>query len=258
MAVREFDGIDDTIVHAVDVLSSMTFGATAAIFKPVTTTASVWIGTLHTSGNAIRALNLGYNTSSGIDRCLMHAGSDSNSATDSFVNGNWTLAVVRKATGTAAPRFSVYDFGGATWVHSDGSVSLADWTATGAGGLIRTDVEAAFELLAGRLAVRAMWSNEVHWTADASGDAAIEAAGLEVALSNWVDEAPAALWVFNQASVATAVDDLINNCDQTSLTGTTVVTGDDPPGFSFDLGGGPPVLEEGPQQVIRRSNLRLG
>jgi len=231
MAVREFDGTDDTIVHAIDALSGMTFGTTAAIFKPAATTGDVWVAAIHTSGNSVRAVNLGYNTDVGANRVRYEG---ANSPNSSIAAGTWFLVVARKATGTVTPRFSIYNFTGDTWTHDDGSTTVANWTSGGAGGFIRTDVETAFEFFEGRLAVRAMWTNDIHWSADATGDSQIEAAGLEVDLQSWFDESPTALWAFNQDPLS-AVDDLIANCDQTSVVGTTVVTGDDPPGFTFDL-----------------------
>lgn len=232
MAVREFNGSTDTIHWAIDALSGMTFGTAAAIIKPVTTANAVHISAIHNSGGTFQATVLGYSTSGAVDRAFMFSGGFANSNNDSLNEGPWYLVVVRKATGSATPRFSIYNFTGATWAHQNGSTALGDWTSGGASGTIRTEVEGV-ERFHGRIATSALWSNEVHWSADTTGDAQIEAAGLEDSLQSWINEAPDALWAFNQASTSIAVDDLIANCDQTSLTGTTVIEGDDPPGFSF-------------------------
>lgn len=248
MAVREFNGSTDAIQWAIDALSGMTFGTAAAIIKPVTTSNAVHISAIHNSGGTFQATVLGYNTSGAVDRAFMFSGGFANSNNDALNEGPWYLVVVRKATGSATPRFSIYNFTGATWAHQAGSTALADWTSGGASGTIRTEVEGV-ERFHGRIATSALWSNEVHWTADASGDTAVEAAGLEDALASWVTEAPDALWAFNQASVATPVNDLIGNSDQTSISGTTVVNGDDPPGFDFTLAV--------PNLFVVRSNLQL-
>ena len=66
-------------------------------------------------------------------------------------------------------------------------------------------------------------------------DAEVES--LSSGLAAWVTAigaTPAALWAFNQASVATPVTDLTGGgADQTAISGTSVT--DDPPGFSYDL-----------------------
>ena len=144
----------------------------------------------------------------------------------------WLTFIVRKATGTAIPRFSYYNHTSTTWTHGNATGTTGNGTAPGAGGFIITDTTGDEEF-DGRVAVMAAWSNELHWTADGSGDSAIEAAGLEDSLQNWVDESPTSLWPFNQASTATACYDMVGDADETEHTGTTVVTGDDPPGFTF-------------------------
>ena len=47
-----------------------------------------------------------------------------------------------------------------------------------------------------------------------------------------------ALWDFNQASTATALTDLVGTANQTAISGTSVVTTDDPTGWTFGLSGG--------------------
>jgi hypothetical protein len=145
------------------------------------------------------------------------------------------------------------------WSHGAGGTAIADWTSPGASGTVRFNNASSSDWFNGKVAVRAAWSNLLPYAADTGGDAAIEAAGLEDTLQAWVDVAPSALCPFNQDAVTTPVEDITGGGgDETSRTGTAVVTGDDPPGFDFTLGGPPPVLEEGPQHVIHRSNLRLG
>jgi hypothetical protein len=47
------------------------------------------------------------------------------------------------------------------------------------------------------------------------------------------------MWPLNQTSVSDPVLDLVGNADQTAITGTSVLLGNDPPGFDFSLGGPP-------------------
>jgi hypothetical protein len=232
MAVREFDGSDDRIRHTIGSQSAMTFGTTAAIFKTDTVTGTHALLNFADSGGTFIASGLM------IDGTKVGMFSGAFGTLDvSLSTGIWYLAVIRKATGTATPRISVYNFNSTTWTHGNATSSIGDWTAAGGSGLITNDVDGSFDFWDGRMAVRACWSNEVHWTADGSGDTAIEGAGLEDALSNWTAESPDALWPYNQDPLA-AVDDTIGGADQSSVVGTTVVTGDDPPGFTFELGGG--------------------
>jgi hypothetical protein len=148
----------------------------------------------------------------------------------------WVLMVLRKATGTATPRRSFCNLSSQAWVHGNASATLANWTALGGTDRIGMATDnAGGENFEGLMGVMAVWANEVHWTADASGDSAIEAAGLHTTLQSWVTEAPDALWAFDQAVVTTVVDDLIGTSDQDARTGTTVVTTDPPPGFDWTI-----------------------
>lgn len=238
MTVREFNGTTDTIRHAIGGFASCAFGTGAAILRPADNTGGHTTTALHNGSGSVR--------NDFVHRSNANPSMFSNAT--GFVSGGgspmtnapeWYMVVGRKATGTATPRFSVYRYSTDTWAHGDAGGTLADWGTPGASGTIRTDMEAT-EFLNGRLAVRAAWSNNLPWAASAGGDAALEAAGLHLALQAWVDAAPTGLWVFDQASTATPCDDLTGNgADQVALTGTTVVA-DAPPGFDYTLGGGSP------------------
>jgi hypothetical protein len=71
-------------------------------------------------------------------------------------------------------------------------------------------------------------------------DLQIEALATNLKTSDWANHAvtPLARWKLNQASTGTAVEDLIGSADQLALTGTDLVVGDDPPGWTFDGTGG--------------------
>jgi hypothetical protein len=232
MAVRAFT-TSDILDCASGALATGTFGTQAIIVKRSATGAWHTFLALHNSGGS--ALTQ-FAYSSGNLSALWVNGDTSNGPA-AVATTAWGLVVVRKATGGAIPRFSVYNFTAGTWSHAAGSLSLPNWTAPGASGTVRFRWE-SFDQFAGRVAVRAAW-NSLPWSADTTGDAALEAAGLHTSLQKWVDATPSALWAFNQDAVTTAVTDLTGGgANQTARTGTTVVTGDDPPGFSFTLGGG--------------------
>jgi len=235
MAVREFDGSDDTIVHAAGGLSAMAFGTWAAIFKTDTVTGTHAIAYAHQVGDVQVFVGIG------VDGTQVNVCANGFSGFGSLSTGVWYLIVARKATGSNNPRCSLYNFTSTTWSHGNASAAEANWTTMGASGIVRHDSQGAGDFHDGRMAVRAAWSNVVQWTTDASGDSAVEAAGLHTSLQNWVDETPTALWAYNQDPLA-AVDDSIGTSDQSSVVGTTVVTGDDPPGFTFDLGAGSTLM----------------
>jgi hypothetical protein len=250
MAVREFDGTDDRLDCAIGALSGMTHGTAAVIFKPSDVTGTFGLLYLHNSGGTALGFPLTWvNTSIGLHNNLNYSVRDVGLQVT-----RWYLAVVRKATGNVAARISVYDYTADAWTHGDGTATAVDWSAPGAGGTIRHDFQGIADFCAARIAARAGWSNSLPWSADTTGDTALEAAGLEDALQNWADESPSALWRYNQASVATPVEDLSagGTADETAIVGTTVVTGDDPPGFDFTLGGAPTR-----NAFFVRSNLQL-
>lgn len=232
MAVRAFNGSSDLINTATGGLAAGTFGTQAVIVKRVATGAWHTFLALHNSGGSALTQFAYQNT----DLAAWWIDGITVTGPSAIVTSDWGLVVVRKASGTATPRFSLYNFTAQTWTHANASGSRPNWSAPGASGTVRVEWQ-GFDRLNGRLAVRAAW-NSLPWNANAGGDNALESAGLETSLQAWVDASPDALWAFNQASTATPVEDLTGGgADQTSISGTAVVTDDDPPGFAFESGG---------------------
>lgn len=226
MAVREFDGVDDQIRCAPGAVSDVTFGALtiAFIVKWFSTEqgSPIYAGNT-TGGDSIR---MDVETFSGT---LYFAVEDNHVVMGSAPAENvWHLVAVSKTTGSDVPRFHHYDYSAGVWAHQDGDSTQVDGTNV----LDYVDIGPwdGVDFTDGRLAVLGVFP--ANYT-----DTAIETAGMEAALQNWVDDGPAALWPFDQDSVSTPLEDITGNgADQTSITGTTVVTGDDPPGFDFSLG----------------------
>lgn len=238
MAVREFNGTTDQLICDVGGMSGMTYGTAAVLVKFTSVTVNSALGYLHDSGGTFTATPL-YMVS--FSRWSMYSGTDSTGDVASATT--WYLAVVRKATGSSTPRFSVYNYSNTTWAHVAGTAALGDWTAAGSGGTVQFSYQAGTsDVFSGRIAARAYWSNTLPWTADSTGDTNIQNAGLHTAASSWASNNPSAFWLFNQASTGTNVPDssTAGTATQTSITGTTVVTGDDPPGFDFSLTTPPP------------------
>lgn len=231
MAVREFDGVDDFITLSLGNCASLGGGAVtvAAIVK-----ITQMDGPPFFLGGGGLGTRLTLNPFSSQWQAATHL--------DFFVNvvpisnpgdlNQWRLIAFTKASGTVAPRGHEFEFDTSTWSHANAGSTLPNATTTASvmylGRLFQDSGVADF--LPGRLAVVGVWDS-------ALTDTQIET--LETALQNWVDLSPVGLWALNQASVATPVEDLtVGNADQTAITGTTVITGDDPPGFNFTLGGG--------------------
>jgi hypothetical protein len=138
---------------------------------------------------------------------------------------DWCLVAITKAAGDSTPRFHHFEYDTTTWTHQDGPSTREDDGITILHIAIgQTDQDFGF---IGRMAVVGAWESEL-------SDGALEA--LTDELSAWVSATPDALWPLNQTSVSTAVTDITGGgADQSARVGTSVATGDDPPGFNFNL-----------------------
>lgn len=235
MTVRAFSGTtDDDIICATGALAGMQYGVIAAIIKRTgASNYRPFFNPHDSSGNAMGSF---LSWQSGNVLTWFDKSGSRSAGSASLTTNVWYLVVVRKTQGVSQPRFSFYNYTTATWTHQNGVASLDGWTVPGASGSIRFTYQTEPDNLDGSIAARAAWSNILPWSADTTGDTALEAAGLQAALKNWFIASPTALWIFNQESVATPVTDLTGGgADQTSIIGTSVVTTDDPPGFSFTL-----------------------
>jgi hypothetical protein len=129
------------------------------------------------------------------------------------------------------PRFHLYDFGTDTWDHVNASGTVNDLAGDVTIANIRIGRYADTEYLDALLAAGGVYHANL-----SDADFETMPAGIQAML----DLDPVALWAFNQDSVEDPVLDLTDNGhDQTAITGTAVVTDDDPPGFDFELGGEP-------------------
>lgn len=235
---RIFDGVDDNLQFSMGNLAGWTYGTVAMLMK-LTETATVKTAFCVTNSDDLYKFTpLQIETGEWI---VWHNGSAGAASTNTIPTGVWALVVVRKATGTATPRASIYNYNTATWSHANFDASVANWTATvgGAGGdFITLSTGGASEIFNGKLAVVAVWENSLPYTADSTGDSNLVAAGLEDTLQKWVDASPSSLWSYHQAAVTTAVADIIGTAEQATRVGTTVDADDGPYPFDWNLGGG--------------------
>jgi hypothetical protein len=244
MTVREFNGTTDRLVTSVGAASGMTYGTFAAIVKFSDLSTFRGISYAHDSGGAYKGA---FGTTNFSTFSLNDGSNDSNLGAAALVTNTWYLVVARKASGAGiTPRFSVYNFTSGVWIHGNGSGPLNDFPAPGVGGNHQFAFQdGAASVFAGRVAARAHWSNNLPWSSDSMGDAAIEAAGLESSADAWLATTPSTFHLFNQASASTPVPDLslTGSADQISIVGTAPVTGDDPGTFDFTVTPHTPLLE---------------
>jgi hypothetical protein len=236
MAVRNFNGTSDYFRLNIGGLAAMTYGTFGVLAKVTASAAAKTLFCLLDSTQTYLFTPMqASSTPESLDM-------DGPQLITSLPTGVWLLIVVRKNTGTATPRTSYYNYSTTTWTHVAASGTRANWTAPTAGFVNAATDNTVVEGFNGRLAASAGWSNSLPWSADSAGDAALVSAGLHTSAGNWLTANPSAFWLWNQASTATAVTDLstTGTATQASLTGTTVVTGDDPPGFDFGLTSAPP------------------
>lgn len=220
MTVRHFDGVDDKI----------TAEPLSPRFQGEGTLAAIW----RASDGGNHGIVSGESTG-GFERwSMLPVGGDEVyidysgfAAVQAWSANQWYLTVVTKAAGSSAVRQHSVPYSSGVWTHANrGTVN--DETGT---GHIATHFGWALGnnfFLEGELAVVGVWCGTQ------LSDAQCE--DLEFELANWLTVPPTGLWAFDQASTSDPVLDLSGNgFDQTAIVGTTVLTGDDPPGFNFSL-----------------------
>jgi hypothetical protein len=148
----------------------------------------------------------------------------------------WVWIIVEH-TATGTPRWHMYRFDTAVWSHGDSAN-----TVTGPAGGSATKINIGGQSFGGsatcwrgNIAVGATWNSRPF-----ASDPAVEAV-FTPAAADVFNASPGWMFRLNQASTATPVpDDTGGGGDQTSLTGTSVDTGNEPPGFDYNLTPPPP------------------
>jgi hypothetical protein len=225
MAVREFDGTDDEITLDDGGLGQICNGAWSAVLvvKPTTVPASgeECFLAAHASGTHIFGF---YDANNG------KLGFASSAAfTNYFASGltasAWQIIAVTKAAGTVAPRAHCKELGAGSWTHGDMGATVADRTETATSFVAGS--RGGVEYKDTRIAVAA------YYVGTNLSDANVESIQTTPSTQQLITLGASAVWEFDQASTATAVEDLVGIADQSGITGTTVVGGDDPSGWTF-------------------------
>jgi hypothetical protein len=147
--------------------------------------------------------------------------------------GDWSLVILRKTSGTTSIETGAALLGDATPTFGNtGATTTAGTAGTPNSIEFGAALNGSFSSFQPMLlATAAIWNSRL-------SDANINSVAAALTTQSMYDLSPLALWDFNQASTGTSVEDLIGTSDQSSINGTSVVTGDDPPGWTFGVGGG--------------------
>jgi hypothetical protein len=252
MAVREFDGSDDVIRF-----TAPTFWGSSIPYTVVAVT-KIDVNNAYQTMLAIGDqdsphIAFEYRSDGAIEHNWNFNGLTSREETltalptggDWDATGAWRFVASTLTPGVSAvPRFHASNgtnhFHGAATTTTGGfytTTGMTDWALSTAEDVRIGCWSSSFNFFNGRIAMVA-----VH-IGSALSDGAIEA----LVGGNKATYSAAGfdhLWELNQASTATAVEDQIGSLDQTSLTGTTVAVGDDPPSsvYSFEVTAGAVAL----------------
>jgi len=234
---RSFNSTSDNITCAVGSLADFRDGnmTVGAIIK-LTDTTDASIIEFRDTGNAT-PLRCSLAHGSTIPFGLQdNAGGQFVGPPPSLVANVWCIAVITRTAGVL--RAHLYNYNTGVWSHTSGpTVNGVNETLNAVrlgGGVGAGD----FGCFGGLIAVGGAQAGTAH------SDVNIET--LSVGLQEWADlfTGNAAVWRLDQDSTATPVPDIVGGADQTAISGTTVVA-DSPPGFDWELAGGPQTIPVG-------------
>jgi hypothetical protein len=206
--VRRLSDVDDIVFPTGALLDALTYGTFAFLLRPLsayTSTQRALLTLYDLGGLDLGGIRLG--TDGRPEWVNLAAAVISDGPTVAASDDLYVL-VIRKATGTATPRFSVRNLGTGTWTHEDGDSTVADWVAPTGGSLHTGLILGGLKGAGSDYIAVAVWANELPWSADSSGDSAVEAANLDDDLENWRDADPTALWGFGQDDNTISIEDL--------------------------------------------------
>jgi hypothetical protein len=242
VTVRNFDGTTDVIVLAIGAMSTQSIGPStfAILVKPQENTDNgiVSIGNAFGTGTSSfgqgkMTLWPGNSTSSGIHVGLNSSTDTTQATVLTGTADGWVIIVVTKASGTAAPRVHKRVLSSATTSRANTGTAVANFAFAGTDTIVFGKDEFVNKYTM-RLATAGFWNV-------AMSDAQVDALWTNLRTSDWYGHAagaPVALWDFNQTGNGTPVQDLMGGgANQTTIAGTSVVSGDDPPGWVFGTGG---------------------
>ncbi len=230
MAVREFNGSSDRIVVDDGIVGQLANGpfTLLVLVKPTTLNSGESYISAVNGSNWVAALQ---DNAGGGGQLALSDDNEFVTATVGETASDWQILAVTCAGPGNAPRFHRKQLGTGSWTHQDSGSTFTGNTIDAATMEFASTNNGAFSSFKDcRLAVGAVWVS-------ALSDGQLEGIDTAKTTRSIFDLAPASLWDFNQAAVGTAVKDLMGNgANETTRSGTTVIAGDDPPGWTFGLG----------------------
>ena len=236
MAVREFDGVDDYIAVSGGSVGALCNGAYSVILlaKPITAVSQsgkAYMGIQVASSNLLGSVADEGGSPSG--KIATFTDSEAVSASAGLTADAWQIFGLSKASGTVAPRYHRSLLSGGSWTHANAGGTVANKTNTVTQFEFGAFLGGSFSSSKNcRIAVVAVFPTSL-------SDANVESIRTAADTQTLLDLGAVALWEFNQASTGDDVIDLTGGfADQVDINGTTVVTTDDPSGWTFGVGGG--------------------
>lgn len=229
MAVREFNGTSDRIVVDNGVLGAVGNAACTIVTLVRPTTLNAGEAYVSCETGAVDVFVL-FDNAGGGGQLACGDNNEYIFGTVGETAAAWQILAVSWAGPASTPVFHRKERGAGSWTHQNGSGALTGnataITQISFGSMLNGSFSSWKDM---RLAVAAIWTS-------ALSNGTIETIETTPATQTIYDLAPTSLWEFNQASVATDVTDLMGNgANETIIAGTTVVAGDDPPGWTFGL-----------------------
>jgi hypothetical protein len=228
MSVRSFDGSSriNLSIGGIGAIcngahSVIAIGKPAAINAPraylgIQTASSLMSGFAHQDGSKLATFTDG-----------PFADADATPVVDT-----WQILGMGKAAGTTSPHYHVKPLGSGSWDHATAGGTLANNATSPTEFEIGAFRNNSFSSgYSGLIACVAVYDTEL-------SQANFESVQTTPSTQQLATLGAVALWDLNQAATTTDVLDLIGSADETSVTGTSVTGGDDPPGWTFGLGGG--------------------
>lgn len=243
MTVTVFDGTDDSVQCALGGCNQTGAVTLACVFKRAVNGVVHALVVNHDSGGTARA-GMEIRAAVAPTNAMTYSigGTGAFSTTTVLAADGWCVIVMTKTAGTTTPRYHFKKEAAAGWVHENADKTLGNPT-TQASGTVRFGEWAGIDDANGRMAIAAEWTV-------ALTDLQCEELAAEAGWLGNTGGAPAGLWKFDSA---TLTDLTGGGADETVRTGTTLVSGDDPPFFWPPAG-----LENAPETLrVVQSPARL-
>jgi len=227
---RSFNGTSDVITCTMSTsVANWLFGTMVAVVKRANNTN--WNGPLcrvQSGGAAESFLDVAPSGHASVNALWCDYASSATTASNTpkvLAADGWVLVGTTKATGSVAPTFYYYVFNTGVWTRVAG---VAQGDSIGAAGGSITLGNTVGDFFAGDIDVLAFFPTAL---SQAQMDT------LPTSLAAWDALTPNAMWVLNQASIATPVPDRTGNgANQSAISGTTIAATSSP--LTIDSGYG--------------------